>query len=439
MWHVEDCSRKGDLCQYGHSRDSQFEEALWEQGNRATGKTTKDAERKEIVKGCIDKYSTAGSSKPHWRYRIYRGKNGAGKKQFVSKAGFQKQGDAEDALRIAMAELEAQDKIVPVSQTTLGEWLSTWLDTYAVDRCQPKTLERYRQLARYILDAPDGPVQIAGVNLTDLSHTKIESALYRLLKLPAKRREHISARTVRHVAGLLSVALNKAFRLGLVPVNPMLRVELPAVEKKDAHSLTPEQIHTLRETCRGDWTFALVEVALATGARRGELLALQWTDLDWVSGTLAITKSLEQTKAGLRIKRPKNGKTRHCRLPHSAIMALQFLREQEREYRRMFGGDYRDRGLIFCQPNGEYHEPDLVSEVVIRRMRKTGITGASFHTLRHTHASNLLSRGVPLPAVSARLGHADANVTARVYSHALPADDQRAADVWDSIVGTKIQ
>jgi len=59
--------------------------------------------------------------------------------------------------------------------------------------------------------------------------------------------------------------------------------------------------------------------------------------------------------------------------------------------------------------------------------------------VRHTHASNLLSRGVPLPAVSARLGHADANVTARVYSHALPADDQRAADIWDSIVGTKVQ
>ena len=105
----------------------------------------------------------------------------------------------------------------------------------------------------------------------------------------------------------------------------------------------------------------------------------------------------------------------------------------------MFSGDYQDHGLIFCQPDGNYHEPDLVSQVIVRRMRWAGITGASFHTLRHTHASNLLSRGVPLPAVSARLGHADANVTARVYSHALPADDQRAADVWDSIIDAKVQ
>ena len=71
------------------------------------------------------------------------------------------------------------------------------------------------------------------------------------------------------------MALNKAFKLELIPVNPMLRVELPSVEKKDAHSLTPEEIHSVRGICRGDWTFALVELALASGARRGELLAFE--------------------------------------------------------------------------------------------------------------------------------------------------------------------
>lgn len=391
------------------------------------------------MKGCVDKYSTKGSSKPHWRYRIYRGKDASGKKQFQIKAGFKKQGEAEDAMRIAMAEIEASSGVVPIPKKTFGEWLRSWLETYAVDRCQPKTLERYQQLAGYILDAPEGSVQLAGVDLAELSHTQIESALYGLLKLPGKRRAHISARTVRHVGGLLSVALNKAFRLDLVPVNPMLRVELPAAQPKDARSLTPDEIRVLRETCRGDWTFSLVELALAVGARRGELLALEWTDLDWIFAMLTISKSLEQTKAGLRIKRPKNGKSRSCRLPLSAIAALQFLRDQQSEHRRLFAGDYQDHGLMFCQPSGAYYEPDLVSQVVIRRMRKAGISEASFHTLRHTHASNLLSRGVPLPAVSARLGHSDTNVTARVYSHALPADDQRAADVWDSIVGAKVQ
>jgi len=263
--------------------------------------------------------------------------------------------------------------------------------------------------------------------------------LYGLLRATGKRRKHISARTVRHVAGVLNVCLNKAFKLELIPVNPMLRVELPSVEKRDVRSLTPDEIHRLREVCRGDWTFALVEMALATGARRGELVALQWAEVDLIHASLTISKSLEQTAAGLRVKRPKNGKTRTCTLPQSSIAALQFQRDQQAEARRLFAGDYQDRGLVFCQPDGSHHEPDLVSQVIVRRIRKAGITDASLHTLRHTHASNLLSNGVPLPAVSARLGHSDPNVTARIYSHALPADDQRAADTGDAIIDGPVQ
>jgi integrase len=77
--------------------------------------------------------------------------------------------------------------------------------------------------------------------------------------------------------------------------------------------------------------------------------------------------------------------------------------------------------------------PDLVSQVMVRRMKKAGI-GASIHSLRHSHSAILLSHGVPLPAVSARLGHADVNITAKIYAHALPDDDRRAADTWDSLI-----
>ena len=131
--------------------------------------------------------------------------------------------------------------------------------------------------------------------------------------------------------------------------------------------------------------------------------------------------------------------TRRLLIPQSAITALRFQCDQQQESRRLFGADYKELGLIFCEADGSYHQPDLVSQVVIRRIGKAGIKDASFHTLRHTHASNLLSRGVPLPAVSARLGHADPNVTARIYSHALPNDDQRAADTWEAVINGPVQ
>jgi integrase len=392
------------------------------------------------MKGSITKYKVKGSRRPRWRFRISVGRDENGRRLYEAGAGFAKEGEAHDAMRKRFEEIRNKRSEAPQSHRSLREWLTEWLDTYAPDRCQRKTLERYRQLADYVLKASDGALSsIADVPLPNLTHQQLEASLYALLKAKGKRREHVSARTVRHVAGVLHVALNKAFKLELIPVNPMLRVELPSVQKKDARSLTPDEIRRLRDVCRGDWTFALVELALSTGARRGELLALQWADVDLMQAVLTISKSLEQTDCGLRIKSPKNGKTRNCKLPQSSIVALQFQRDQQTESRRLFSNDYQDNGLLFCQPDGRHHEPDLVSQVVIRRMRKAGINSASFHTLRHTHASNLLSRGVPLPAVSARLGHSDPNVTARIYSHALPADDQRAADTWETIVEGPVQ
>ncbi len=391
------------------------------------------------MKGSVTKYKVKGTSRPRWRYRIDAGKDDVGRRLQEGRGGFTKESEAADAMRVHMDELTTRTVAKPIRKETLGEWIQVWLDTYAVDRCQPKTLERYRQLAAYITTAQDGqPSELAQIPLQELSHQQIESALYALLKAKGKRREHISARSVRHVAGLLNVALNKAFRLELIEVNPMLRVDLPTVQRKDAHSLTPDEIRALRETCRGDWTFPFVELALAVGARRGELLALEWTDLDCLAGKLTISKSLEQTRAGLRIKRPKSDKSRQPQIPQSAITALHFLREQQQENRRLFGGDYQDQNLIFCNPDGRHLEPDLVSQVIVRRMRKAGIKKGSLHTLRHTHTTHLLSRGVPLAAVSARLGHADPNVTARIYAHAIPADDQRAADVWDALIAEPV-
>src|SRR6185312_9795702 len=116
------------------------------------------------------------------------------------------------------------------------------------------------------------------------------------------------------------------------------------------------------------------------------------------------------------------------------LAALRFQQEQQEENKRLFGAEYQDNRLVFCQPDGSFLRPDLVSQTIARRIKKAGISSASLHTLRHTHASNLLSKGVPLPAVSARLGHADSNITARVYSHAMPDDDSRAAEAWETVV-----
>jgi integrase len=92
----------------------------------------------------------------------------------------------------------------------------------------------------------------------------------------------------------------------------------------------------------GDWTFAVVEVALAPGSRRGELLALQWPDIDWAAKTLCVTKPLEQTATSLRLKTTKSKAAPVSTLPGNNC-TLQFLRDQQQENRRQFGGDYHDK------------------------------------------------------------------------------------------------
>jgi integrase len=95
-------------------------------------------------------------------------------------------------------------------------------------------------------------------------------------------------------------------------------------------------------------------------------------------------------------------------------------------------GLLQDNQLVFCRPEGGYYSPDRVGARVSELMKSAGLEGVSLHSLRHTHASELLSKGVPIPTVAKRLGHANANVTLSIYAHALEADEVAAAKIWET-------
>ena len=294
--------------------------------------------------GSVLKYLTRAGRL--WRYR-FDADPVDGKRRMISKQGFATRGAAMTALQDAIKEYQ-ESKTLPVSsppppqKETVGDWMRAWLLNYAPHQCSPKTIERYHQLAGYLLNATEGaPAALAATALVDLKHTAVEGALYALLRMPAMRREHLSPKSIREIAGVLRVSLNEAFRLDKILVNPLLKVKLPKVERTEARALTQEEMERLRSVCRGDWTLTFVDISLATGARRGELLALEWADVDWLTATLMVSKSLEQTKAGLRVKRPKSGRVRKFRLGQTAIASLRFLHEQQQEHRKLLGPDYQ--------------------------------------------------------------------------------------------------
>ena len=211
-------------------------------------------------------------------------------------------------------------------------------------------------------------------------------------------------------------------------------VDLPAVPRREAQALDRDRMSWYLDVARSYGVCEVLLFATGTGCRRGEALAITWLDVDLENGAARISKSVEQTREGIRVKSTKTQRTRTISLPASLIATLKLHRERQNENRRMFGPDYRaDLNLVFCDPQGNFLNPDSVSSKASLIARKAGFSkGVSLHTLRHSHASQLLSGGASLPTVSKRLGHTDVHTTATIYSHALPKDDRTAAEMWDA-------
>ena len=359
-----------------------------------------------------------------------------------SKIGLDSQAAAELALQAAVDRRAAAEAIPAEVDPTFPEYIRYWLTEHAARRCAPKTLERYGELAEYLIR------QLGETRLNDLTTAQIQRAVHRLedcggrvtTEYPDGR--PLAPKTVRHIGTLLYTCLAEADRLGVLKIpHPMAnkRVRLPRLVKRDPAVLDKEKLRALFTRARSTRLYPVVVLASATGCRRGELLALQWPDLDESTGELSVSKSLEQLKVGLRVKSTKSEKPRRFVIPDWAISVLADHRAEQEKDKRLFGPDYQDHGLIFCQPNGAYYSPDREGARVKELMRAVGIEGVSLHSLRHSFASELLSRGVPLAVVSERLGHADQNITLAIYSHAMPADTRAAAKVWQDAMADVIE
>lgn len=325
---------------------------------------------------------------------------------------------------------------------TVKQYLGYWLEAHARLRCAPTTFENYTALATYLVR------HLGEVRVCDLKAARIQEAVNHLLLCGGQKTEEhpegrpLSPKRVHAIASLLYSALSDAVRLEHLPVSPMAnrRVKLPKRMKRQPPVLDPAMLARLFKAAEGTRAYPFIVLAAASGARRGELCALHWSDIDFDKGTMSISKSLEQTKAGgLRVKSTKSGRPRFFGLDAFALEVLTAHREAQQQDRANFGQAYRsDLDLVFCQPNGYYWSPNNIGLRAKELLVKAGLPQFSLHSLRHSHASVLLGQGVPLPVVSDRLGHADPNITLGVYSHALPADVRAASNAWQNALADAI-
>jgi integrase len=379
------------------------------------------------------------SGKTVWRY-LFSGPGATREdRRLVAEVGFASKQDAIDAeAKRRIAEIQkfelAKAGAAPIAAalpTTLGMLFREFFHQHAEEKLAPKTIERYRELAAYL--APE----LLAMPLREITPLHLSREWTRMLKSgghhrKTKQARPLSSKTVRHIAGLVSSAFARAERWGLVTTNPVKRSEPPVPRKHRGVALTPAQQVLVFATATGPWCMAtFLELCAATGARRGEVLALRWSDIQ--DGRAIIARSLTQTKQLLEFKGTKTEKPRDVKVPESALGALEIHRTRQDEFRREFGSDYRaDLDLIFANPDGTPLRPNSISSVVSLLFRRLGLPkGASLHSLRHTHGSHLVADGVPLPVVAERLGHSSVRTTADVYTHALRGQDDDAARRWD--------
>jgi integrase len=305
------------------------------------------------------------------------------------------------------------------SKLRVGEFIDRWLEA-----TRPGKSPRTHDWHTYLMTAHIKPA-LGRIELQKLSALDLQAFIAGLGRADGKGA--LGQRTARHIIATLSTALRQAVGWGLLRENPVSRIKLPAMEHQPARALDDDEVARLLGAAEASALYIPILLALGTGMRRGELLALRWSDVDLEASVLTVARALEQSKAGLRFKSPKTrAGRRKVRLPVSVIDALKahHLAQMEWRLRLALGRDGED--LIFPNAFGGLWRPQDFSEAFARLAKAAGIR-CTFHELRHTHASQLLRDGVPLPAVSARLGHASSAITLGIYSHAMPGSDDTAA------------
>jgi integrase len=349
------------------------------------------------------------------RYVTFRGDRAAAKKELA---------------RLIAAEVEGNG--IDPSKVTVAQHLRTWLG--GNHGLSGKTVERYQQLAEQQIIPYLGATPLQRLKLA-----QIEEWHDTLLNRGGKNGRPLSAQTVRHAHRVLHRGLAVALRLEKVNRNVASAAEPPKIKASEVTILTSDEVAEIMTKLSDHWLRPIFTVAIGTGLRRGELLALTWGTIDFDRGVLRVERSLEQTRAGLRFKAPKTRQSRrNVSLPASTIDALKAHRAAQLALRLQLGmGRLEADDLVFSTIDGSPIPPNNLSRDWARISRSRKLPKVMLHALRHSHVSALISAGLDVLTVSQRIGHANAATTLKVYAHRFAARDDKAAEAIEAAFGAK--
>ncbi len=329
----------------------------------------------------------------------------------------------------------ALGRLTDANKFAVADFLTLWLEQTVRVQVAASTYDRYKLIVDRQLKPHLGTLRLD--KLTTFHVSQLDAIL-------EKKGESPRQRQMAHV--VFGTACRYAVRMKLLPVNPCTDAAKPRPPKKEMAVWDGEQMRRFLAAAESDRLYALYVVALDTGMRQGELLALVWPDVDFAEGTLTVQRSLSDVRGKLSVKSPKTAAGRR------RIVLSRYAVDALHEHRKRMLAEGRDvkAGIVFCSSAGTYPRRYNLTHnsfcKIVTRANETAAVAAEkldmrpdvlpqirFHDLRHTAATLLLTAGVNVKVVSERLGHESVEITLKVYAHVLPTMQKGAADKLDLI------
>ena len=336
-------------------------------------------------------------------------------------------------------EQQVTNGLVPDSDMLLDDLIDRWFEEYANKQLKAKTLYNYRRM-RGRISAGLGHLKVSAAVGLAFSKAFVEHT---------KKDGKLNNNSVIRYQAMLSSIFKKGVQWGLINENPCSRAEHPKAEEIDVWVLTEEEIPKLLDALSdAPAHFSVItQLALLTGARRGEICGLRWSDIDFEKGTLSIKRTVQFIPGeGIVFTSPKTKRSRWCiRIGADCLELLKEYRQHQIQERLRIGsrwarkvtienGKVVDNDMLFTRWNGEPLDPETVSTWFPRFLEEHGLPAVHFHSLRHTNASLLIAAHVPITTVSGRLGHAQTSTTLNFYASAIQSADAAAADALEGVI-----
>lgn len=315
-------------------------------------------------------------------------------------------------------------KQLDISRTdeyTVATWLRTWYELYAKPNIRPSTAEYYRRSIELHTIPNIGDVKLNKLTGRDIQ--KLYKDLQengRIRKEQKDKNPGLSNSTVRGIHMMLHNALDRAVKERLILRNPTEDCIIPKIQKQEMQILHPEDMKAYLDAAEQCNALPMLYLVLTSGIRKGELVALLWSDLDVEHKTISVSKSAGRNSNGeIFVSTPKTeNSVRQISIPQDTVDML--IAEHKK---------HPDNPYLFPSPRtGEMYYPDSVVLLHRRVLKRAGLPHIRFHDLRHTFATLALQNGVDVKTLSCMLGHYDAGFTLRTYAHATRQMQEQAAE-----------